>query len=41
MIDMFAATRTSDMKVNCYINQPSTPKELKEKKMPGMMFQIP
>ena len=41
MIDMFAASGTSDIRINGYTRQPSTGKELKEKKIPGLMFQIP
>ena len=41
MIDMFAASGTSDIRINGYTRRPSTGKELKEKKMPGLMFRIP
>ena len=40
MIDMFAVSGTSNMRVNGYMRRPSTGKELKDKEMPGLMFRI-
>lgn len=41
MIDMLVASGTTDMRINGYMSQSSTGKELKENKKPGLMFCIP
>ena len=41
MIDLFAVSEISNMKVNGYMRQPSTGKEIKERKEPALMLCIP